>query len=97
MRFKIYRRRVFLIMTALLILLCVEAASADASVLLPVRRPVVKLTIGGKQIVLPVARRLASAEIKKPKKRSSLSLDGQVFNRIGGGKRLSKEDAVRYA
>ena len=97
MRFKIYRRRVFLIMTAWLILLCVEAASADASVLLPVRRPVVKLTIGGKQIVLPVARRLASAEIKKPKKRSSLSLDGQVFNRIGGGKRLSKEDAVRYA
>ncbi|MFH1157790.1 MAG: lytic transglycosylase domain-containing protein [Pseudomonadota bacterium] len=84
-------------MPVLLVLLCVAAADADASVLLPVRRPVVKMTGGEKQIALPVARRLAPAQVERPEKRSPLSLEGQAFNHIGRERLLSKEDAAHYA
>ena len=95
--FKIYRRRVFLIITVLLTILFMDAASASASILLPIKRPVMKMTINGKQIILPVARSFVPDKIKKPKKRLLLSLKGQVFNHIGSENRLSKEDAARYA
>ena len=76
-------------MTVLPVLLCVNTAGVSSSILLPVKRPAAEITFNGKQP--------ASAEIKKPKRRPSLSLKGQVFNRINNNARLSREDAVRYA
>jgi len=82
--FKSYRRQFFLTGALLLSLFFEAATAAPALSALPVKRPAHK--VAAKKIISP-----------KPEPRSSFSLEGQIFNRVKSGDRLSEDDAALYA